>query len=62
MFVRSITIYLVHKGTLDEYLFLEHGALAGIMCWACASYFRSRHRPGRCRIDHLIGYFFYLLP
>lgn len=37
MFVRSITIYLVHKGTLDEYVFLEHGAhyaigaLAGIM-------------------------------
>lgn len=37
MFVRSITIYLVHKGTLDEYVFLEHGAhyaigaLSGIM-------------------------------
>lgn len=37
MFVRSITIYLVRKGTLDEYVFLEHGAhyaigaLAGIM-------------------------------
>ncbi|PXX79877.1 DUF475 domain-containing protein [Rivihabitans pingtungensis] len=26
MFVRSITIYLVEKGTLDEYVFLEHGA------------------------------------
>lgn len=37
MFVRSLTIYLVNKGTLDEYVFLEHGAhyaigiLAGIM-------------------------------
>lgn len=37
MFVRSLTVYLVNKGTLDEYLFLEHGAhwaigaLAGIM-------------------------------
>lgn len=26
MFVRSITVYLVRKGTLDEYIFLEHGA------------------------------------
>ncbi|MBK1721646.1 DUF475 domain-containing protein [Thiocystis violacea] len=37
MFVRSLTVYLVNKGTLDEYIFLEHGAhwaigaLAGIM-------------------------------
>lgn len=37
MFVRSLTVHLVHKGTLDEYVFLEHGAhyaigaLAGIM-------------------------------
>ena len=26
MFVRSLTIYLVRKGTLDEFVFLEHGA------------------------------------
>jgi len=26
MFVRSMTIYLVEKGTLDQYVFLEHGA------------------------------------
>ncbi|MFZ1301985.1 MAG: DUF475 domain-containing protein [Candidatus Microsaccharimonas sp.] len=26
MFVRSITVYLVRKGSLDEYVFLEHGA------------------------------------
>jgi hypothetical protein len=37
MFVRSLTVYLVRKNTLDEYVFLEHGAhyaigvLAGIM-------------------------------
>ncbi len=37
MFVRSLTVFLVNKGTLDEYVFLEHGAhwaigaLAGIM-------------------------------
>ena len=26
MFVRSLTVFLVQKGTLDEYVFLEHGA------------------------------------
>jgi len=26
MFVRSLTVYLVEKGTLDAYIFLEHGA------------------------------------
>ncbi len=26
MFVRSLTVFLVEKGTLDEYVFLEHGA------------------------------------
>jgi len=26
MFVRSLTIFLVNKGTLDDYIFLEHGA------------------------------------
>lgn len=26
MFVRSITIFLVRKGTLDDYVYLEHGA------------------------------------
>ena len=37
MFVRSMTIYLVDRGTLNEYRYLEHGAfwaigvLAGIM-------------------------------
>jgi hypothetical protein len=37
MFVRSLTVYLVRQGTLDQYVFLEHGAhyaigvLAGIM-------------------------------
>ena len=30
MFVRSLTIDLVHKGTLDEYIYLEHGAHYGI--------------------------------
>ncbi len=26
MFVRSMTVFLVYKGTLDEFVFLEHGA------------------------------------
>lgn len=26
MFVRSLTVYLVRKGTLDEFIYLEHGA------------------------------------
>ncbi|AKU21938.1 DUF475 domain-containing protein [Massilia sp. MB5] len=26
MYVRSLTVYLVHKGTLDEFVYLEHGA------------------------------------
>jgi hypothetical protein len=26
MFVRSMTVYLVEKGTLDEFVYLEHGA------------------------------------
>jgi len=26
MFVRSMTVYLVHRGTLDEFIYLEHGA------------------------------------
>jgi len=26
MFVRSMTVYLVDKGTLDEFVYLEHGA------------------------------------
>jgi uncharacterized protein len=30
MFIRSLTVFLVHKGTLSEYVFLEHGALWAI--------------------------------
>ena len=26
LFVRSLTVFLVHKGTLDDYVYLEHGA------------------------------------
>lgn len=40
MFVRSLTVYLVEKGTLAEYVYLEHGAhwaigaLAGILLYS----------------------------
>lgn len=30
MFVRSLTVYMVRKGTLDDYVYLEHGAHWGI--------------------------------
>jgi hypothetical protein len=30
MFIRSLTVFLVRKGTLDEYEYLEHGALWAI--------------------------------
>ncbi|MCU1616054.1 MAG: hypothetical protein JWO98_3594 [Frankiales bacterium] len=30
LFIRSLTVYLVNKGTLDEYAYLEHGALWAI--------------------------------
>lgn len=30
MFVRSLTVYMVKKGTLENYIFLEHGAHYGI--------------------------------
>jgi hypothetical protein len=30
MFIRSLTVYLVRKGTLGEYVYLEHGALWAI--------------------------------
>jgi uncharacterized protein len=30
MFIRSLTVYLVNKGTLEEYAYLEHGALWAI--------------------------------
>jgi uncharacterized protein len=30
LFIRSLTVYLVNKGTLDDYVYLEHGALWAI--------------------------------
>jgi hypothetical protein len=30
LYIRSLTVYLVHKGTLNDYVYLEHGALWAI--------------------------------
>lgn len=38
MFVRSLTILLVDKGTLDEFVFLEHGAFYAIIALALMMY------------------------
>ena len=31
LYVRSLTVYLVNKGTLDQYIYLEHGAHYAIL-------------------------------
>jgi hypothetical protein len=36
LWVRSLTLYMVKKGTLDEYVYLEHGAHYAILALACA--------------------------
>ena len=36
LWVRSLTVYMVKKGTLDEYIFLEHGAHYAILTLAVA--------------------------
>lgn len=43
MFVRSLTVYLVRKGTLDEYVYLEHGAHYGIGALALIMLFSMFH-------------------
>lgn len=34
IWVRSLTVYMVHKGTLDSYIFLEHGAHYAVLALA----------------------------
>ena len=48
VFVRSLTLFLVHQGTLAQYRFLEHGAHYGILALAVimlASTNRNVHIP-----------------
>ena len=35
MYIRSLTVFLVRKGTLAEYVYLEHGAMWAIGALAC---------------------------
>lgn len=41
MFVRSMTIFLVRKGTMSEYRFLEHGAFYAILALAVIMYINT---------------------
>ncbi|MEY4720273.1 MAG: hypothetical protein RL563_2891 [Pseudomonadota bacterium] len=43
MFVRSLTVYLVHQGTLDQYVFLEHGAHYAIGALAAIMLVSMKH-------------------
>lgn len=43
MFVRSITIYLVEKGTLAQYRYLEHGAFYAIGSLAAIMFMGTLH-------------------
>ncbi|MDP9094015.1 MAG: DUF475 domain-containing protein [Actinomycetota bacterium] len=43
MFIRSLTVYLVKKGTLGEYIYLEHGALWAIGALAVVLMFTIRY-------------------
>ncbi|MCC2601639.1 DUF475 domain-containing protein [Sphingopyxis yananensis] len=46
MFVRSMTIFLVNKGTMSEYRYLEHGAFYAILALAAIMYVNTfQHIP-----------------
>lgn len=46
MFVRSMTIFLVRKGTMSEYRYLEHGAFYAILALAVIMYINTfQHIP-----------------
>ena len=57
MFVRSLTVYLVHKGTLDQFVFLEHGAHYAIGVLAAIMLFGIVHHVPEV-VTGLIGVFF----
>jgi hypothetical protein len=43
MYIRSLTVYLVRKGTLSEYVYLEHGAMWAIGALAVILLITIRH-------------------
>ena len=47
MFVRSMTIYLVEKGTLEAFIYLEHGAMLQLECWQQLCY--TQVQVGMCQ-------------
>ena len=44
MFVRSMTVYLVEKGTLDEFVYLEHGEHWAIGALAVIMFINMKHQ------------------
>ncbi|MFW0777955.1 MAG: DUF475 domain-containing protein [Rickettsiales bacterium] len=60
MFVRSLTVYMVRKGTLDDYIYLEHGAHWGIGALAAIMLTSMVHHVPEV-ITGLIGVSFILL-
>lgn len=59
MFVRSITIYLVKKKTLDSFIYLEHGAHYAILCLALIMFFKVFHEVSEI-VTGTIGFAFIL--
>ena len=55
MFVRSLTVYLVRKGTLSEYVYLEHGAHWAIGALALILLYTVGHNHVHEVVTGLIG-------
>jgi hypothetical protein len=56
MYVRSLTVYLVRQGTLDDYVYLEHGAHYAIGALAAILLITIQHQIGEI-ITGLVGVF-----
>ncbi|EAJ5693848.1 DUF475 domain-containing protein [Campylobacter fetus] len=55
MFVRSLTIYMVHKKTLESFIYLEHGAHYAILVLAIIMFINVFHEVGEA-ITGTIGF------
>ncbi|OFI50663.1 hypothetical protein CFF27374_00125 [Campylobacter fetus subsp. fetus] len=55
MFVRSLTIYMVHKKTLESFIYLEHGAHYAILALAIIMFINVFHEVGEA-ITGTIGF------
>lgn len=60
MFVRSLTLYMVHKKTLENFIFLEHGAHYAILALAIIMFIKIFHEIGE-GITGTIGFGFILV-